>query len=150
MDLEILLLGDIDEMEGKSFPRFIPSAGSGAKRSIPGIVEVAEEQDESLIARPHRPDLNRLGIYPPGGSRGKLGGNAVAVLRIQQLDQLPSLQILRSGAEQFTDSAVRLFEAPGVVEQPNTHRGVGETTPKAFERSEGRFPLALGRQIAHN
>ena len=89
LDFEILLLGDIDEMEGKPLPRFnpsVPSADIGAKRPIPGIVEAAEEQDQSLIARPHGPDLDRLGIRRPIGSRGKLGGNAVAVLRVQQLD----------------------------------------------------------------
>ena len=154
-------------MEGKPLPRFTPGAGVpsagmssagmsvhqcpiGTKRPILGIVEAAEEQNQSFIARPHRPDLDRFGIRRPIGSRGKLGGNAVAVLRVQQLDQLPSFQILRCGAEQLADRAVRLLEAPGAVEQRNTHRGVGETTPKAFERSQGSLPLALGGQIAHD
>ena len=91
LDFEILLLGDVDEMEGKPLPRFtpragIPSAGIRAKRPIPWIVEAAEEQDEGLIARPHEPDLDRFGICRPNRSRGKLAGNAVAVLRVQQLD----------------------------------------------------------------
>ena len=46
LDFEILLLGDIDEMEGKPFPRFspsIPSADIAAKRPILGVVEAAEE-----------------------------------------------------------------------------------------------------------
>jgi hypothetical protein len=86
LDFEILLLGDVDEMEGEPLPRFTPSAGIGAKRTVPGIVEVAKEQDQSLIARPHEPDLDRFGISRPIGSRGKLAGNAVPVVHAQQID----------------------------------------------------------------
>ena len=49
LDFEILLLGDIDEMEGEPLPRFIPGVGIlrariGAKRPIPRIVEAADSR----------------------------------------------------------------------------------------------------------
>src|SRR5260370_26702866 len=79
LDLEILLLGDIDEMEGEPLSRFTPRAGIssatiGANRPIPGVVEAAEEHDQRLIARPHRPNPERRGIPPPIPPRAKRAG----------------------------------------------------------------------------
>ena len=151
LDFEVLLLGDVDEMEGKPLSRLHPRYRHRGEAPIPGVVEAAEEQDQSLIARPHWAGPPPARDPPPPGQPRRAW---------RQCGRGPSsftssiscrpLRHLRCGAEQLTDRAVHLLKAPGAVEQCNPHGGVGETTTKAFERSEGSLPLALGGQIAHD
>ena len=147
LDLEVLLLGNVNEMKGQPVRRFCPGMGIGGRRPLPGIVETAEEENQGFVARPN---FDRLGIRGPGGGGCKLGGNGLAVLGVKQVDYPPSFQRLRVNTEQLTKGAICLLDPPCSVEQRNAHRSIDETTAKALKRSEGSLPLALGCEVTYD
>src|SRR6266851_5581159 len=76
LDLEVLLFGDVDEMECKPAPQ----VRVAVRHAFCVISEPAEIQDHGLVAWPLGTDLNRIGIRVATGSCCELGANALAVL----------------------------------------------------------------------
>jgi len=75
LDLEVLLFGDIDEMECKP----APWVRITVRHTFCVISEPAEVQNHSLVAWPLETDLNRIGIRVATDSRCELGADALAV-----------------------------------------------------------------------
>src|SRR6516225_3815363 len=95
LDFEILLLGNVDKMKGKS----APAVETGSRYVSLGLVDPAEKQNNCPFARPGDSNLDRIALGPPVGRGRKLRGDSTALFFVQQADQLPSNQILRCGAE---------------------------------------------------
>src|SRR6516165_4052054 len=146
LDLEVLLLGDVDKMQGKPTP---PVKTGGRCVSL-DIVDPAEEQNNYPFARAGDSDLDRIAFAAPISRRRKLRGDTVAVFLVYQTDQLLPNQIPRCSAEQLTERAVRLFETTRTVEQRAADRRVGEKTLKPACQSERSVPLPLRCQVAHH
>src|SRR6202023_1939095 len=104
LDFEVLLLGDVDEMQHQ------------AAIAAFHAVEPAEEEDAGLVAWALEADLDRAGRGRTLGRGSALDGALATVVLADKADQRLADQLLRHRAEQFAQSAVRLFQAAETVD----------------------------------
>ena len=141
LHLEVLLLGDVDEMQDQP-----------AVAAARGSVEPARGRPPRLLSRAAlEAHLDRPGMRRAVGRGGELDRDLAAVLLVDEADQRLADQILRPGAEQFAERAVRLLEPAEAVDQRDADRRVGEEALEALARQPQRaLPFALGGQVAHH
>ena len=100
-----------------------------------------------LSLGPFEAHLDGTRRRPPIGGGGQLDRDLPAILLLDETDQRLTDQILRPGAKQFAERAVRLLQAAETVDQRDADRRIGEKPLEPLARQpEGGLPLALGGQ----
>ncbi len=122
LDFEVLLLGDLDEVQHQ--------AAVAAFRPA----EPRQKHDAGLVAGVLEPYLDRPRRRRPVGGSGELGGDFAPVVIVQEADQRLTDQILLGGAEQFAERPVCLFQAANPIDQRNADRRVREEPLEALAR----------------
>ena len=139
LDFQVLLLGDIDEMEHQ------PAIAALEP------VEPPEKEDAGLVAQPFDADLDRTRRRRAFGRLDSLTvrSRRSSSLRLK-LDQRLADQIARHRAEQFAEPHGSPLPASAVaVDQRDADRRVGEKPLEALARqAQRRLPLALRREVA--
>ena len=137
LDLEVLLVGDVDEVQHETAVAAVAAA------------KARQKDDARLIPVALEPHIDPAGGRRAIRRRGELGHDLAPVVIVDKADQRLPNHIRRRRAEQLAERPVRLLQPALAIDQRDTNRRVGEEPLKAFARqTQRRLPFALRRQIA--